>query len=520
MSGQSIAFMSVAILVVGGAIHWSLVRAPLDIIDFPEFMPLLEKAGSFAGGLAALAEYFGGHGRFNVLTQTYISLIWLIAGDNAAAWQAAAWLMMAVLGGLVASFANELGMSRAAVGMAVALTVLGSPGAGAWVRFTGEPLGAILFVCSLKVALRYREFERPGWHAGVLALLWSAMVLAKETLVVLIPVAALVALTSPPAKHGRGIEWSRASPVVGALVVAAMIIAVAWMATHSGRHPTAYASAFGEGELSIKRFVRAALVIVLPSRVNTEPPLISILYPANILYTAIVIWASVRVRREYLHSRLTLAVCLTVACVMVGGLIYLPWPRFESFYALPFAIGPLALFGMCVSRINARRVASRAIAGVMLVVMMLYAGALSWSRSEGAAARRAVEHQASLAITAAEAETLIVVRRYSGKLEPSMAWERTAASLERHSREVLGRKNTLSTVDVPCELLSSVPVTGKSLLVLYDRECNESPVGMVSLERTHWRLSLLSLELVRDTFSVAIRYPSNHLRSVSDRALQ
>lgn len=507
MSARLIAFVSFVALVVGAAVHGALIRSPLDIVDFPEFIPLLEQAGSFTAGIASLAEYFGGHGRFNLVTQAYIGVVWLLVGENPVGWQAAAWVMMALFAGLLASLAHDLHSSTAGVIAAVGLTIIGSSGAAAWLRFTGEPLGAILFVCSLRIALRYRLGVSARLHAMLLALAWSSMVLAKETLVVLIPIGAVVALV-PPSPFPNGVSSRPAArPILGALLVTGLIITVVWISVRTAQHPTAYAASFGEGSLSVTRFVWAALAIALPSRIDTNPPLTSLIFPANCLFLGVVFWAALRTRRNCPPTRMRHPMAIAIGCTLAGSLVYLPWSRFESFYGLPFAVGPLALFALCVSQLVEGRGASRILVGAMLGVIAAFAGALTWSRSNHASARRAVEYEASLAITAAPADTLFVARRYPAEVTPGMAWQLTAATFERHGRAVLGRSRPQVAVDIQCEQLTSVPHSPNAILVVYDRECGQVPSNAVRIGQDYVRLGLLDLVPERDTFSVAIHYP-------------
>ena len=148
---------------------------------------------------------------------------------------------------------------------------------------------------------------------------------------------------------------------------------------------TGYGMAYGSASLSVARFGANILAIVLPVRPGTDARL-GLLYPTNVLaILVLVLGFTTWTRRKQPPDRLLQAIGLALLPVVLGAMIYWPWPKFDSFYALPFFVGPVLLYGAALEELVGAGGSRRSFAIVAAILIPCY-GAVAASRSVETAA--------------------------------------------------------------------------------------------------------------------------------------
>ncbi|HET7233980.1 MAG TPA: phospholipid carrier-dependent glycosyltransferase, partial [Longimicrobium sp.] len=190
------------LLVAALLVYHPWAAAPLSVLDFSEFLPVLRTPGGPVKHFIDLAHYFAGHGRSAWVTYAWISLNWTLFGDWAVGWDLLRFALMSGVVALSYLFLRRVGCSPLGAGAGAALLVVASPGQEGWTRLTGEPLGLAALLGAALLALGYRGARRWPARALAIALLLALAVLAKEVLAVAaLPVLILCACWRP----GRGL---------------------------------------------------------------------------------------------------------------------------------------------------------------------------------------------------------------------------------------------------------------------------------------------------------------------------
>jgi hypothetical protein len=82
---------------------------------------------------------------------------------------------------------------------------------------------------------------------------------------------------------------------------------------------------------------------------------VGLLFPANLLFLGIV---ALGWRERFIGSgdrrRVAIELGWIIAIPLVGALTYLPWPKYDGFYALPFFFAAVLAFGCAVSALELR----------------------------------------------------------------------------------------------------------------------------------------------------------------------
>jgi len=358
---------------------------PFDLWDFREFLPILESHRGMREGYEALLGYYAGHGRMNPLFYFTFVLQYALFGDHAWAWQITRFSVMLIDAGLLLWLARRLRLGWLGAVTTTLLFVVGTPAVRAWVQLMAEPLVIGLLLIAAHLALNYRE--APHWRARATIILAciAAAFLTKEIAGALGAVVVLLALCGwgenvslPDLRAPRNIVLAAGAAIVACLV------AVLILEVRSLPEATGYGMAYGRGSISLGRFLEDLAATTLPVHPNGQTVL-GLLYPANVLALLLVglgyaSWARSNDSRRLLVRSVVFAIGMAV----FGTLLYLPWPKFDSFYALPFFLGPALLLGAAVDTMD-RAGGSRRIAGGLAAAAMVFYAAIPAVRSSATA---------------------------------------------------------------------------------------------------------------------------------------
>lgn len=466
---------AVAVVVASLLLYRPWHDAPFASADFPEFVPLLRSQPTFGGRLGVFVDYYGAHGRFNLLQYVFIILKWQVLGANPVAWQwARALQMFGILAGTFALL-RRLRLSASSAATAVALLGVSTATASGWTRLTmGEPLALLFLLGAALLAARFQlahEWKRVSLGFAVLV---AAMLLTKEMMIASLPFLLLLALLY----RGAG-EWGRRSYSLTArektlLVATALAVATAAVpivACMTTRASGGFASHYGEGGVAPGRVAYAVARMLLPVNASQTSALRVLLFPANALI-ALVIGAGLTSAARCRSRSLVWPVATALSLPLAGAVVYLPWPVVANFYPLPFQVGAATLLALSLDMMRSAVPRMLPAARVMCAVATILAAAASHRMAGNAYASRHVEARLSdwLAGNVRPGQRVLRAVPSDALPPPERAWMGIGSTLSRYIGAFYARPD-LRVVEVSCDEASALYRGEGSVVVLYKGEC-------------------------------------------------
>jgi hypothetical protein len=451
------------------------VARPFDIRDFSEFLPIMAQGQSALERFDALATYYAGHGRANLLQYAAIVLKWEVFGSWTPGWQWSRALVMAAVIVVCYLLLRRVGATRAGAAAGAAVFLVAPPAAEGWVRLAmAEPVATLLV---LGLSLRALDFHRTGsWRREVVlqAAGAGAVLLLKEVLapIVMVPIGLALFHRGGEAHARRG--WLSRRNValliaLGAVFLATFLLVLLVFLHRSG---TAYASPYGSAWQHLDALPAIWLVSLLPfepapSRMNAGWALASVAFLMVVALGWRAAFAEPPAPIASRH-RLRLLFAGSLIVPVFGALVYLPWPAYQSFYTLPYLTAGAIVFGMALSALQRALPRSAMVAVVAAGLVLLYG--LSGAQVH-AARSHAVQHATEAA--------LVAVHRQQGSLDsvfvaaPGSAvtvWEGLPGALHRHGAST-GRPWP-PTFRVDCPRPDAAPaIARRTALVVFSTRC-------------------------------------------------
>jgi hypothetical protein len=500
--------LSLAIVVSIG-IYAPAFRAPWDVFDYADFLPLLIASGTFSEAFQAVAAFYADHGRFQPLTHGLIALSWSLFGMNAAGWQLLRAILMiaCTITGYV--LLRRLGATRPAAAAGAALFVVAPSASASWILLAGEPVATLALLCAGILAAAYRQAARWRLACFSIAALCAAAVLAKETAVAVIPFIIALAwrgpslgvLASTPSADRRAV-WLVATVGAALALAAACILSVALSATGS---EATYVASYGEARFGLWSFGRRMMWMALPfppSAAATPGQLL--LLPPTLIFGGIVLigGAAAAGSPARLRSWTTAAVAAALLA-LAGALVYLPWPRFATFYGLPFLFGTSLVLAISLTMAARARpfvvVATYSGYLVLLTYMVLFAR----EHVVRAASTRTINAAVAAKIRQfGDRDSVLVANYYL----PKQRWQALGATLGRYA---FGGGDGPHVVDVPCERVSrmSVEPDPRVVLISYSNLCGSLPAATNAVRKRFRYVSWRTMAVVKDSIRVDILAP-------------
>lgn len=473
---------------------------PLDVWDYREFLPILRHATGGWSQFVALLGYYSHHGRMNPLFYATFVLQYHWFDADASGWQWLRFGWMSLDAVLVVVLARRMGLRVAAGVAAAGLLVTATTATRAWVQLMAEPQALAAILAAAYIAVGYRTATRWWRSAGWIALLVAAAFLSKEVVGALGVVVLLIAVFWQRPLGSEPIASRRNVVLAALLAIVALAEALLLLGVRSRPVATGYGMAYGSAPLSLARFGADIVAIMLPVRPGADARL-GLLYPGNGL--AIVVLAlgvTAYLRRRKANAHLGRIIALGLLPVVIGAAVYLPWPKFDSFYGLPFFVGPLLLYAAAIDALLSEGGVRRVFAVVAVVLIPCY-GAIAASRSveTAAASLRLNADLARLLGRFAPADTVLVLSPPDGpRALPVKADE---------LREYAGALGWLdstqaATVEAaPCgrytpSLASNAP---GPVFVSYSYGCGRLPAPVLRIVSEYVWYDWLTLAAVHDT---------------------
>jgi len=460
---------------------------PFDIWDFREFLPVLKAQDGVMAQFHALREYYAPHGRMNLLFYGSFVVQWQWFGLDPAGWQWWRFVLMTVALVLAYRLIRRFRFSPPAAAAGAALFIASSSVQRGWVQLLAEPQVLCLLLVAALLATRYQEARHWLPRAVAIAGLVLGVLLSKEVVGVLALPILLVAL----------VDWRRgelARPLLSrrnvglSLFLAAAVLAIgaALMAVRQEPAAQGYAMAYGSAPLSFGTLATSLGRVLLPHQV-AEHLLLGLIYPANVAFIILLALGWYHRLARPVGSRWTelqrLAAMLLVP--VCGALVYWPWPKWDSFYGLPFLFGSALLVAAAVEELGRRGGGHRWLAGAAVLVLVGYSG-IAADRSVRAATAM-LRVNADLAGALADlgpAGRVVIV----GQTEGPRALPVRGFELKAYAAAVdLAPLDALPAVlEAACEAIPSLLAgrAGQVMVVSYSYGCGRLPGAGTSWQRS------------------------------------
>jgi len=489
-----------ALLAVAFVVYQPWVPSPFDILDFSEFLSLLQAHDGVLRRFTALVQYYAAeHGRLNVLSYAALAAKWSLLGNDPVLWQMTRFVQM----GLVVLGAywlfRRLGVASAGAVAGASLFVAADAALEGWIRLTmGEPLGVVLALAASLLASGYQQAPRWRVRGLVIAALLSGALLAKEMLAGVVPF--VLALGVLHQGVGRFLwpgwtprtRWILAASTLSLGLVVAAIGVVARSVPADG-----FTALYGEGPTAWSRLGRTLSRMILPA-LTFRRGFQALTPTPNLIFVALIgvgFAAAMRATRYRLDTAALAAVA--AAMPLVGTLLYLPWPQYHGFYGLPFLFGPALVLALAVAALYQQAPRVRWAVVTAVAVMVVSTGSMAQQIAGRTRATRVVNAGVAAALLDAPAvDSFIVV--VGGRAD--QPWQGTGATLSRYAATLRPDAAPPAGVEATCSEVSPPgAVRGTVLIVVPQRSCGVSGAVLHVITQRFRYASWRDLAVVSDS---------------------
>jgi hypothetical protein len=341
------------VAVIAAAVYRPWAAPALPLTDFGVFMPRMDPGDSLWAQYLSVAGYHVSEGRLALVQYVY-----MVFAKNAFGFDPAGWhWMYFVVNCLVIILARRLmlatGASRPAAFGAITLWALMPPVAEGWIRPTGEPFALVFFLAACLLLVNYAEKRDWRRRALLAALCCVGVMLSKEILVLLLPVAWIVSRLRFDRDGATWTPWQRRDTLLLAVAGSAVAVTVAAVVAVVLSAPEGYAAKYGVTYQTSSALLKRLEMILVPTtprlgslaRLRSDPAWILLIVLPSLLWVRLVASGLYAGR-----SRALWPLVIGFVWVAPGFLAYIPWTSSGEFYFTPFALGAMFAAAHLVDR--------------------------------------------------------------------------------------------------------------------------------------------------------------------------
>ena len=485
------------------------IRQAFPVWDYPDVLGILRSNPGVIKGASAIAIWNRPAGRATYLSYLHYSTTWGLVGADSVGWQMARAVVMLVTGVLLVWVARRLGATPLAAAVAAGVWVVAATSTEGWLLLAGEQIGTLFLLLTMLAAAGYTT--TPGWRGRglLIALLCACVMFAKETVALLLPLVVVLAVCWDSEKGFRRPHFGPRERWLGALLLIVVAVGV-WLvgSALTGAMNNSYASAFGREGLDGNRAVTLVQAMLLPARFSSTG-IGTTLYPANLAFLLLLLLgALVAARDKPAQKGWGGLVAGLLLFPVIGALVYALWPRYTSYYGIPFFTGSALLLALVATRVERRGIGGRVAVAILGAVTILYTAFAS---------ARTVRHRSATASLAARItsdlpgsprlDSLLIVTPTQG----GRRWPVNASELKSYA-VFMGVPDSMIPVmqDASCEIIVQrlQQPLGRSGVLNDQNPCGRLPQSTVTWEEDLTYLDWTTLRRVPLTMRVDLLAPS------------
>jgi hypothetical protein len=482
-------------------------REPFDTLDYSEFLLLLQHSRGFWDQWSTLTTYYAGQGRVAEVIYGVIAAVYHSFGLDPLGWQIVRSIPMLFLPTVVFFVLRQFGAKRLSSLIGASLYAVGAVPAAACMRLTAEPVGTLFFLGSTSIAHGWFERQNGVARTSALALCLSGMVFSKETLIACLPFLCAVGMCWSAENDLKSPRLNReTAKFLGICSAVCLLLGAALLWAATSKSVDAYATLYGTSVMSSRAVITRVLQVFLPVFYYVDVWEL-LIFPPNLVFVACIVIGLVGLMRLSEQRRTATFRLLLAALLPAGGvLVYLPWPRFELFYWLPFLFGvALGIAILIESGVYGRR--ARLVVVICWGFVLTGSALHAFSFAQMTRAQRRLNYEVAQSIAAlGPADTVFIA---SANLT-SQSWQNPAATLSRYVRAVGLTPVPPVVLDVECTrgLIHKPYQRARHLQIVYEATCGDVRVPSREIEGRFWYFDWSTLTFQRSVQQVAVVDPS------------
>jgi hypothetical protein len=237
--------------------------------------------------------------------------------------------------------------------------------------------------------------------------------------------------------------WTFAIPSLAACAVLAGLLV--W--SYSIRKHDAYAALYGASRIPTGEVGRRVLQLTLPVSFAGSA-LQMVTFPPNLVFILLLAVGGVSLAFMRGDRRRPITLVLPALVLLAAGwVVYLPWPRFEPFYAIPFLFGVSMIVAALTDSVFIRPPARAALIACWAFIIGT-CGLNAFGLAEYTRAGRELNYEVARQIAAADRRDSVTI--VSARLTPQ-TWQNPAATFGRYIRAVGVAETAPPTRDLACD---------------------------------------------------------------------
>ncbi len=487
------------------AIYAPFEREPFDVLDFSEFLLVLQRTHGFWDGLVKLAIYYGTQGRVIEMMYAIISANWQLFGLDPLGWQAVRATQL--LGLLPVSYLGlrSFGTSRYAALVGASLYAFGTVPAASWIRQTAEPISTLAMLLATMLLRGWSDGRQSLPKVLLLFVLLLAMLFSKETMIASIPFLACLATTWT--RQNRIVRPRFGIPFVQFTLVsiaACGILALALAWSSCIRQPDSYAALYGTAPIGSGVVLFRVAQTLLPISYNIDL-LRLLLFPSNFVFVIVCLVLAVRAWRSGWRRHALPRLAMASVIPVLGLAVYLPWPRYEAFYSLPYLFGVALMFAMLVDE-GAPGPRARTILGISWIVVLGGAAINAHALARYTRSQRELNFAVAQRLALSKADDTVVVA--TNRLTPQV-WQNPAATFRRYVQALHLTETPATMLDLECDVGTRASNIGVSndLAIVFLGECPSVQPSTDVIERRFQYFDWASAGFRQAAVKVAVFHP-------------